>query len=252
MAFNPKTISYNAHGVPYFKAIEIETIAYEVLEKYCPANLRRPGVTPVAEILQGLHQNTGLLLAWEDLGFKGEAKILGKVNFPKKTLYLDVILGTELKPAFRFTAAHEIGHWVLHRHKWKNLRLGENQPSTDEISDDEKSLCKLDQRTPRDWLEFHANVFAASLIMPRTPFQEAVVAAQKQMGIKRNLGSVFLSDANYSKRDFQELVSRLVLFFDVSRASVEVRLRTLKLLNDETAKATKTAGQSISSLLPRI
>ena len=252
MAFNPKSIRYNAHGVPYFKAIEIETIAYEVLAKYCPENLRKPAITPVAEILEGLHQNTGLLIAWEDLGFKGEAKILGKVNFPKKTLYLDVTLDGDFKPAFRFTAAHEIGHWVLHRHNWKNLRLGENQPAADEISDDEKSLCKLDQRTPRDWLEFHANVFAASLIMPRIPFQEAVVAAQIQMGIKRNLGTVFRSDANYSKRDFQELVSRLTLVFAVSRASVEVRLKTLRLLADEAAKATKPVGQSIASLLPRI
>jgi len=245
MAFNPKSLRYNQHGVPYLRATEIESIAYEVLEKYCPQALKVPSIVPVAEIIVGLHENTGLLLRWEDLGSKGPAKILGKVNFRQRTLFLDVSLDKELKPAFRFTAAHEIGHWVLHRYNWKNLRLDVGKQPADEFDDDQASLCRLDQRTPRDWLEYQANVFASSLVMPRAPFQEAVASAQIEMGIKRNLGVVYRNPNYSSTRDFQQLVSRLVLKFDVSRASVEVRLRTLKLLMDEAAQGTKSAKQII-------
>jgi Zn-dependent peptidase ImmA (M78 family) len=232
------------------KATQVEDIAYEVLQKYCPQVLRKPCMTPVVEILQGLHKNTGLLVAWEELGVKGDAKVLGKVSFRRKTLFLDVSLDKERKPAFRFTAAHEIGHWVLHRHNWKNLRFDERCAPQEEMDDDESSLCKLDRRSPREWLEFQANVFAASMVMPREPFQEAIVSAQMEMGIKRNLGAVYLSQARYSTRDFQELVSRLTLKFDVSRASVEVRMKTLQLLVDEATKSAKPIKEVLSKALP--
>lgn len=249
MTFNPRTLRYDRHGVPYLKATEIEAIAYEVLEKYCHHWLTKPGITPVAKIIQGLHQNTSLLFAWTDLGFKGTAKILGTVNFTRKTLALDTVLDKERKSSYRFTAAHEIGHWVLHRHNWKNLRLAEGDEAQDEFSDDDSSLCRLDQRTPGAWLEFQANVFAASLVMPRKPFQEAVVTAQLAMGIRRNLGEVYLSEATYSVRDYNELLSRLSLVFDVSRESLRVRLSTMKLLVGE-GKATKSVRQALSTSLP--
>src|SRR5688572_26153853 len=116
MKFNPKRIRYGNDGTPIFSVRELEEVAHELLEAHCPTVLTTPGITPVAEIIERLHERTGLLFAMEDLGHKGTAKILGKVSFHRKTLYLDVSLETERKAAFRFTAAHEIGHWVLHRY----------------------------------------------------------------------------------------------------------------------------------------
>lgn len=243
MPFDPKNLKYDQHGVPYLKSTDIEGIAYEVLGKYCPAALKTPRMTPIGDILQGLFTNTGLLLARQDLGYKDTAKILGKVNFPKKTLFLDVSLDGERKAAFRFTAAHEIGHWVLHRHRWIKLRLSPRANPMDEFTDDEKSMYRLDQRTPKEWLEFQANVFAASLIMPREPFGRAVVKAQLEMDIVRNLGVVFLTADVHGTRTFQELVMKLSHVYDVSRESVKVRLRTLKMLHDETAREVKSAKQ---------
>lgn len=248
MGFNPKKLSYDKDGVPYLKVTEVEAIAYEVLTKYCPHVLTKPCISPVAEILEGLHQNTGLLIAWEDLGDKGTAKILGKVSFRRQTLFLDVSLNDKRKVAFRFTAAHEIGHWVLHRHNWKNIRLDEQPQASGEFVDDETSLCKLDQKSPRDWLEFQANVFASSMVMPRIPFQKAVEQSQREMGITRNLGVVYLNDATYSTRDFQELSARLSHTFDVSKESVRIRLKTLQLLIDEAAKSTKFVKQLVAGV----
>jgi len=90
MGFNPKRLNYDRDGVPYLKVTEVEAIAYEVLAKYSSHVLTTPCISPVAEILKGLHQNTGLQIGWEDLGYKGTAKILGKVSFSRQTLFLDV------------------------------------------------------------------------------------------------------------------------------------------------------------------
>lgn len=245
MKFNPKRIRYGSDGTPIFTVQEVETIAHELLEAHCPAVLTTPGITPVAEIIKRLHERTGLMFAMEDLGYKGTAKILGKVSFHLKTLYLDVSLEAERKAAFRFTAAHEIGHWVLHRYNYKNWKLDDEQADADGMDDDESSLCRLERRTPKDWLEFQANVFAASLIMPRPTFIAALIKTQKAMGITKNIGRIYLSDAEYSKRDFQTLVTHLNHTFDVSKESVRVRVKTLKLLEDETAKHSKHVGKVI-------
>ena len=176
MPFDPKALRYDKYGVPFLKGVQIEAIAYEVLGKYCPRVLETSKFTPVADILTGLHENTGLLLAWEDLGFKGTAKILGRVIFSRKILFLDASLDSQRKPTFRFTAAHEIGHWVLHRHRWEKLRMDALSQPMDGFTDDEKTLCKLDRNNPRDWLEYQANIFAASLVMPRKTFVQAVLS----------------------------------------------------------------------------
>jgi hypothetical protein len=120
IGFDPGKIKYNSDGIPVLSAREIETVAYELLQKYCPDVLCKPSMTPVIEIIDQLGKRTGLLFAIEDLGFKRIAKVLGKVSFHKKTMYLDPSLEGERAAAFRFTAAHEIGHWVLHRYNYKN------------------------------------------------------------------------------------------------------------------------------------
>jgi Zn-dependent peptidase ImmA (M78 family) len=236
MAFDPKHLRYDEHGIPILRAPEIEAIADELLERYCPDVLMHPRETPVVEIIGKLRQRTGLLFKMEDLGYRGSAKVMGKVSFHKKTLFLDLTLNDERKAAFRFTAAHEIGHWILHRYNYKNWKLDKNLNLGD-LDDDEKTLCRMESRSPKDWLEKQANVFAASLVMPRKMFRSAVITQQKAMGITRNIGQVYLSSEGYSHRDYRALVARLSHVFGVSQESVRVRIDTLKLLvNAESAK----------------
>lgn len=168
----------------------------------------------------------------EDLGYQGTAKILGKVSFHKKTLYLDVSLKDEREPAFRFTAAHEIGHWILHRYNYKNWKL----ETGDSLQDDQSTLCRLEHRTDSDWLEFQANVFAASLIMPREMFVVALKQIQQKIGINKNVGRVYLSNAPSSHRDYEKTVNEISQVFHVSKKSVCVRMKTLHLIEGEDKK----------------
>jgi Zn-dependent peptidase ImmA (M78 family) len=247
MPFDPKKLRHDNDGVPILKATEIEQIATEVLEKHCPAVLHKPAMTPVIEIIEALEKTTDLTSVIVDLGFKGNAKILGKVNFTQRCLSLDQLLITEREIQMRFTAAHEIGHWILHRWNYKKWKFPPSDLTPDNLQDDEDSLCRLEQRSPRDWLEWQANVFAAALIMPRATFLKALIEAQILTGIKRNIGIVWVSDAGYSQRDLVSVLDRLSVVYAVSIASVRVRLNTLKLIHDEAAAKTRSAVEVLSA-----
>jgi Zn-dependent peptidase ImmA (M78 family) len=150
----------------------------------------------------------------------------------------------------RFTAAHEVGHWVLHRWNYMNCKFATPKSTASELEDDEKSLCRLDERTPQDWLEWQANVFAASLVMPRATFQKALVDTQLAFDITRNVGIVWVSDAEYSKNDFKLVGNRLANIYGVSLTSIRVRLNTLKLLQDQSAAQTRSVTQILRSTNP--
>ena len=247
MKFKPSDLQYSSDGVPILSATKLEAIGTELLEVHAPKVLERPGMTPVMEILEKVAARTGLTTAIEELGHKGTSKILGKVSFSKKVLLLDRSLTDERKESLRFTAAHELGHWVLHRHR--EIRSQKQSGPTVEFEDDEKTVCRLETKTSGDWLEWQANVFAAAVIMPRLTFKAAVIAAQESFGITKNLGEVWLSDAHYSRKDFNNVVSHIAHTYDVSKSSVEVRLRTLQILVDEERSSVVSATKTVADAL---
>ncbi len=224
--FNPTQLKYDEDGVPILTAAEIEEIATAVLEKHCAVVLREPRLTPVIEIIEALGKSTQLRSIVTDLGTRGNYKILGRVNFSQRVLSLDTLLMTERKVQMRFTAGHEIGHWILHRWNYENWRFPSPQAAQHDLEDTEDSFGQLKPCSSRDWIEWQANAFAAALIMPCTTVHKALVETQKSLGIKRNLGIVWLSDAAYSRRDFLDVANRLSDIYAVSRDSIRVRLKT--------------------------
>ena len=246
MDFRPRELKYDSHGVPYLRTRRIEEIATELLGQHCEHVLRRASRTLVMDILEKLKDRTHLQYRCADLGFVADKKVLGKVNFPSKTLHLDPSLFDERKVQFRFTAAHEIGHWVLHR--YRPLRFTNKEP-VQEVVDDEDSICRLESIGPRDWVERQANTFAAALVLPSATFHEEMVSAQKQIGILKNFGVVFVNSKNYAKSDLIKLLALLAATYGVSKASVEVRLRTLKFMIDEDAKPGKSVAEIMKGQL---
>jgi Zn-dependent peptidase ImmA (M78 family) len=244
MGFNPKELNHDEHGVPRIKFARLEEIAQELLTAHCPQVLASGRQTPVVDILEKLRDRTKLSYCWADLGFRGDSKVLGKVNFPTKTLFLDESLQDERKIQLRFTAAHEIGHWVLHR--YRPLRLNQNQAVV-EVVDDEGSLCRLESTTPRDWVEMQANAFAAALVLPKATFHKSLVNVQAEIGIIKNLGFVFKQSE--TNPDFVRTVAGLCDIYGVSKQSVKIRLRTLKMIEEEDMKSLKTVKESVKHAL---
>jgi Zn-dependent peptidase ImmA (M78 family) len=100
----------------------------------------------------------------------------------------------------RFTLAHELGHYLLHRRK-------------SSLFVDEFAVLYRDSRPGGgvDPMEVEANVFAAELLMP----EEAVRADLK-------------ADPSITKND--AAIRKLARRYDVSSAAMKYRLRQLKLI----------------------
>lgn len=146
------------------------------------AILRFQEATPVD--LAGLARHFGLAVkaATLDPGKSGEIRPDGNGEYVIKINRHDS-LGRQ-----RFTVAHEIAHFLLHREQ-----IG------DGISDD--ALYRSNQS---DEIEWEANRLAADIVMPTKAIQQAIATAEK-LGIE-----------NY--RD--ELANR----FQVSRAAMGIKL----------------------------
>jgi Zn-dependent peptidase ImmA (M78 family) len=244
MDFRPHELQYDPHGVPILKFTRIEEIAAELLRKRCNHVLQKGCPTPVLDILEKLREKTKLNYEMADLGTVDGKKVLGKVNFPSRTLFLDKCLLDERSIQFRFTAAHEIGHWVLHR--YRPLRINEQGP-VEEFTDDEDSLCRLESTTSREWVERQANAFAAALVLPIATFRAELVSAQREIGITKNLGVAFLNNDPSSKGDLGHIVAMLSDKYNVSKESVKVRLRTQQLLLGESVET----GRSVREIMKR-
>ena len=75
---------------------------------------------------------------------------------------LDPARNSAMLGRYRFTLAHEAGHWRLHRHLF--LRRA-NQPSLLPQSEDRPEyICRSSDTTP---IEYQANRFASCLLMPQ-------------------------------------------------------------------------------------
>ena len=112
----------------------------------------------------------------------------------------------------RFTQAHEIGHWVLHR----ELNL-------ENFSDSELTLNQNQiPSTPLDWIEWQANNFAACLLMPSTSIIAAIQTKLKLLKIqvrKENKKEII------NPNDYLKLVQSLQFQFGVSKTAIALRIK---------------------------
>ncbi|MFO0344698.1 MAG: ImmA/IrrE family metallo-endopeptidase [Labrys sp. (in: a-proteobacteria)] len=98
------------------------------------------------------------------LGFNPD--ILGAIFFEQKRIVIDESLDPDANPAmegrYRYTAAHEVAHWRLHRGLFVKDPA---QTSLLEPSSTPSVVCRTSQAKER--VEFQADLYAACLLMPR-------------------------------------------------------------------------------------
>ncbi|WP_306534064.1 ImmA/IrrE family metallo-endopeptidase [Geobacter sp.] len=234
-------MQFKSNGVPVLSDEEIEAIAYQLLGEVDSSCLTLPSKVPIPSILQYLVDNHGLKFTISDeLGFRGLNKIRGKTILSQNTIILDSEIVHNDEPLFFMTAAHEIGHWRLHRHR--KIFSDNEEETIDSFEDGEFSFWDKDESkfiskkkeliTSIDWLEHHAKVFAASLLMPRVAFYEAVISVQRNIDINRNLGKIYLNDNPSSKNDFSNTIKGLQEIFGLSKQAIGIRIRELNLFID--------------------
>ncbi|MCL1830754.1 MAG: ImmA/IrrE family metallo-endopeptidase, partial [Oscillospiraceae bacterium] len=113
-------------------------------------------------------------------------------NVQRQTIIFDECLYNLHKSRFRFTAAHELAHWILHQRFYSNYTSIACR-STNETLNNRKDYYP---KTADDWTEWQANQFAAAILLPRN-LMDGIV---DNFITGKNLSyEAFLSDFPYVK-----------------------------------------------------
>jgi len=224
------SFNVDENGVPILAADSIELKVEEVISHFNKNILDKPQRTPLLEFIEEFNTRFNLLRDYsKNLGTtKYGNVILGKTQFKPLGLYVDVSLSND--PRFNFVLGHELGHVVLHR----TVDIKRTGYEQQELIDTEIDLVtgKKNLRTPREWLEWQANYFSSAILRPRFSVRAAVIAKQKEMDIRRNLGYIILEAKPYSINDYKKVKTHLGLVYEVNATNVECRLKDLGILID--------------------
>ena len=97
---------------------------------------------------------------------RGQPDILGAIWVEKELVLIDRHLDPKNNPSmlgrYRFSVAHEVGHWRLHR---SYVARDPNQTALFEVSTEPTVICRASQEN--EPVEWQANFFGSCLLMPR-------------------------------------------------------------------------------------
>lgn len=154
------------------------------------------------------------------------------IKVKKGTVIIDnTLLQENQEHRYRFTAIHEGGHWLFHRHKYckKTTKI----PLYDICGVDsfqcranniESKFKPLEQWNDNDTMEWQANYFSSALLMPKS----MLVKLCNDKNIVEEL-----SYQSFWNNDIYNclLINKVSEVFNVSRKAAEVRLNNLYLFN---------------------
>ncbi|MDE0098432.1 MAG: ImmA/IrrE family metallo-endopeptidase [Truepera sp.] len=175
-----------------------------------------------------------------------EPDIFGALWVDRREIWVDQSLDPEERPSiegrYRFTLAHEVGHWCLHR---TYLARDPNQTPLFTENSQPAIVCRSSQAKER--VEWQADFYASSLLMPlamirdawRDQFGEIVPYTLPQSShMKIRGGDDGVTDATRKTlRRFQDdhklenFVRPLAKRFQVSATAMRIRLEELGLLH---------------------
>jgi Zn-dependent peptidase ImmA (M78 family) len=136
-----------------------------------------------------------------------------------------------------FILCHEFGHFILHQ----KLTIGQHLYNS--FSDTEFSYRKgfftLDN--PKHWIEWQANYFASSFILPRGQFQARLWQIQDLL--RKTRGKILLDDDSRHIKSFFEIVNKLAYRYHVSKTTIIYKLYEMDLINNQSRL--KPVGQLV-------
>lgn len=227
-------------GVEFLSQEALEAKAWSVLEEY----RRRFGsaewpVVPVDEILECLF---GLTLRFGEVKKQWGSAVQGATILADKAVWVDDSLEPEAHPdqegAYRFTLAHEIGHWVLHRDVAgrPDVRLAHTQPAIP------PPTWGSARKTACDRIEHQANRFAGALLMPAPWLRDcwrAATGGDAPQDMTSELDA--LKENNEFGPEWEPAVAvskTLAPVFRVSNFAMQIRLKRVGLLTTAEKSAT--------------
>ena len=162
----PRRISIPSNEVPYLTKHAIVQEVTVLLAEY--GERFKPVVEPPIPVDEIIELHLGLTFELKDLQqLFGFGDVHGATWVNEGLIAVDVSLDPHDNPRklgrFHFTAAHETGHWRLHREHY--LQDTAQRGFFDETESKPAYICRTSGRKQR--VEWQADYFAACLMMPR-------------------------------------------------------------------------------------
>ncbi len=146
---------------------------------------------------------------------------LGICNFSQRTINISPTLQYD-SPRWRFTLAHEIGHYILHEPMCsKNM--------VNSIYDDEVSLNSVISDNDLSRLEIQANKYAVYLLIPEKLFVAHYALRHKQLSIPR-FPYLYLDNQPCNIKDCLRIFSYLGNMFNISNEMIKIKLKDMGYL----------------------
>jgi hypothetical protein len=206
---------------------EIEASANDLLAGYAARfGACQHANTPLEEIVES---HLAVSLRFENLQdeFQSPETILGATFLQSHEIVISDALDPCEYPAregrYRFTLAHEIGHWVLHR------------PQAMATPQASLILCRSMSRPDR--LEWQANQFAGYLLMPAALIHigwEKMYGSSRPMIVVDELLRVTHASLHAGRGTVMPLVKDLARIFHVSSHAMQIRLVGMGLIVGQT------------------
>lgn len=195
---------------PYFTPAELSQRAADFLARTNPR-----GEIPVP--IEHIVERMGVDIVPVP-GLSRNFDIDGWTTHDMKEIYVDEHAYENVESRFRFTLAHEVGHIVLHAEVFKPYQFRT-------VDQWRKFVEGVDDKQ-WDYLEHHANVFAAHILMPSTSLVQVHGSCAET--IRREAPRIAEDPAGF--RHFVALCVSKV--FKVSAESAEIRIANEPLLRE--------------------
>lgn len=221
-------------NVKYLRKEEIEAASRRLLlayhERFGPDGYLP---IPVEEILES---HLGLTLEFDDLRRRlGVADVLGATWVKDRRVVIDQSLDPTVdsrkEGRYRFTIAHELGHWELHRHVFEDAP---GQGSLFEQEAPPSIVCRTGSR--KDPMEWQADAFASYLLMPGkmvTEVWESIYGTQEPYGAADELADLARKVVGDVGQPVVGVAREVAREFRVSGTAMQIRLTELGLIRTE-------------------
>jgi Zn-dependent peptidase ImmA (M78 family) len=192
----------NKIPVPHLSYEQIRTKADSFLAQYNPGKKIPVPIEEIVEFSLGLNiiPLPGLQKAYDTVAF---------ISSDFKSIYVDKFVLEDRERRYRFSLAHEVGHYLLHKDCLSAFTFKS-------IEEWKTFQCDIDDES-NGWLEFQAYSFGGLMLVPREPLALCKTSLEEQI---RKTGMDATTDAA------QEIVSeRLAIKFNVSKEAIDKRLQ---------------------------
>jgi len=226
-----RRVAVRQYKVPFLPEKRIEDQAELLLAEWAESHLAvsEPPV-PIEDILE-LHLELAFIVA--DLQTElGHRDVLGGIWFGDRMIKVDQSLDPSIAPKllgrYRFTLAHEVGHWRLHR---QHLMDDPSAKSLFEANCEPAFVQRSGANPPE---EIQANAFAACALMPRQLVYDAWSQwrdSDKPVAISDLPVGDYHADRQANEKMAMDQFSKpLAERFEVSAQAMRYRLQKLELL----------------------